>query len=69
VAADGGVLDAEALAQLERLGEVASRHADLVTILVQRLDQRAHDEHVRAVGQIDPDAHLRRTVAAAPAGC
>ena len=56
---DRRVLDAEALAQLERLREVARGDLDLVPVRAHRLDQRPHHEHVRAVGQIDPDAHER----------
>ncbi len=58
--ADRRVLDSQAVAQLERLGEVARGHADLVAVLAQALDQRPHHEHVGAVRQVDPDAHLRR---------
>ena len=57
MAADRGVLDAEALAQLERLGEVARGHAHLVAVRLQPLDHGPHDEHVGAVGEVDPDAH------------
>ena len=57
VMADGRVVDPEALAQLERLGEVAGGHVDLVPVGLQELDQRAQHEHVGAVGEIDPDAH------------
>ena len=53
---------AEALAQLERLGEVARGHRDVVAVGAQALDHGAHDEHVRAVREIDPDAHRARTV-------
>jgi len=54
---DRGVGDAQALAQLDRLRKVARGHAHVVTICPQALDHRAHDEHMRAVGQVDPDAH------------
>ena len=47
----------EALAELECLGEVPRGHPHLVTVAAQALDQRAHHEHVRAVGQVDPDTH------------
>ncbi len=52
----------QALAQLERLGEVARGHPHLVAVRAQPLDHRAHDEHVRAVREVDPDAHAERTV-------
>ena len=47
----------DALAELERLGEVAGRDVHVVTFRGQALNQGAHHEHVRAVGEIDPDAH------------
>jgi hypothetical protein len=55
--ADRRVLDAEPLAQLERLGEVARRDLHLVPVRPHDLDQRAHDQHVRTVRQVDPDTH------------
>ena len=57
VAADRGVGDLQALQQPERLGEVASGDVHLVAVLAQQLDDGAHDEHVGAVGEVDPDAH------------
>jgi len=57
--ADRRVLDPKPIAELECLGEVTRRHTNLVTVLVQRLDQRSHDKHVGTVGEVDPDAHLR----------
>ena len=57
VAAHRRVLDPEALAELERLGEVARGHLHLVPVLAHRLDQRPQHQHVRAVGQIGPDTH------------
>ena len=62
VAPDRRVRDAKALAQLERLGEVARGHAHVVAVRSQALDHGAHDQHVRAVREIDPDAHGRRTL-------
>ena len=62
VVADRRVRDAQALAQLDRLGEVARGHAHLVAVRAQALDHRAHDEHVRAVREVDPDAHRMRTL-------
>ena len=59
VTADRGVRHIEALAQLERLGEVARGHAHVMAVGAQQLDQGAHDEHVRAVGQVDPDRASR----------
>ena len=55
--ADRGVLDPKAVEQLQRLSEVTRRHAHFVAVLAQQLDHGAHDEHVRAVGQVDPDTH------------
>ena len=54
---DRGVGDVQALAQLERLCEVARGYANVVPVRMQTLDHRAHDEHVRAVCEVDPDAH------------
>ena len=59
VVADRRVLDPEALAQRERLGEVARGHAHLVALGAQHVDHRPHDEHVGRVGEVDPDAHDR----------
>ncbi len=49
------------LAQLQGLGEVARGDLHLVAVLAHRPDQRAHDEHVGGVGQVDPDAHASTT--------
>ncbi len=57
VVADRGVGDLEAAQQPQRLGEVACRHPHLVAVALQRLDHRPHDQHVGAVGEVDPDAH------------
>ena len=57
--ADRRVRNPEALAQRDRLGEVAGSHPHLVAVVAQALDHRPHHEHVRAVCQIDPDAHLK----------
>ena len=57
MAADRRMRDAEALAQIDRLREVARSHLDLVTIRTQALDHRTHHEHVRAVREVDPHAH------------
>jgi membrane protein DedA with SNARE-associated domain len=54
------VRDPEALAQRERLGEVACCHTHLVAIRTQALDHRPHHKHVRAVRQVDPNAHRKR---------
>jgi hypothetical protein len=59
MAADHRVGDIQALAQLDRLGEVASGHANVVPGAAQSLDDRAHHKHVRAVREVDPDAHWR----------
>jgi hypothetical protein len=60
MAPDDGAVEPEALAQLDRLGKVARRDRDLVPVDLEVPDQRAHYEHVGAVGQIDPDAHRAR---------
>ena len=57
VAPDDLVLHAEALAQLHGLGEVARGDAHLGPPRPQRVDDRPHDEHVGAVGQVNPDPH------------
>jgi membrane protein DedA with SNARE-associated domain len=60
MAPDCRVGDTETFAQRERLGEVARGHLHLVAVLTQALDHRPHHEHVRAVRQINPNAHLKR---------
>src|SRR3954454_8262905 len=50
-------LHAVAFGELDRLREVARRHPHVVARRAQPLDDRAQHEHVRAVGQVDPDAH------------
>ena len=57
MAPDGRVLDAEALAELERLREVARRYLHVMPVRAHDLDQRAHHEDVGAVREVDPDAH------------
>ncbi len=57
MATDRHVIDPKAVAQLERLGEIARRHRDLVAIEAQALDDRAHHEYVWTVRQVDPDTH------------
>jgi len=59
MAPNRGVGDPEALTQRERLSEVTRGDLDLVTFRAQALDHRSHDQHVRAVRQIDPNAHLK----------
>src|SRR5687768_16945526 len=61
VPADRGVTNAETVAQLQRLSEVPGGHLDLVTLGLERAHDRPHDQDVRAVGQVDPDAHARTT--------
>ena len=61
VVPDRGVGDLEAAQQPQRLGEVARGHPHLVAVALERLDHRSHDEHVGAVGEVDPNAH-RQTV-------
>ena len=60
VAPDHLVLQAEALAQLHRLGEVAHRDAHLCPRARNTPTTGPHDEHMGAVGQVDPDAHRAR---------
>jgi membrane protein DedA with SNARE-associated domain len=60
MAPDCRVGDTETFAQRECLGEVARGHLHLVAVLTQALDHRPHHEHVRAVRQINPNAHLKR---------
>src|SRR5205807_34837 len=62
VASDRRVLDPEALTQPERLRKVARRDLDLVAATLQVADDRAHHEHVRGVGEVDPDLHLAATL-------
>ena len=65
---DGGVLDRKAVEQLQRLREVARGHSHFVPVGAQQLDDGAHDKHVRAVGEVDPDTHRWSTLAPARAG-
>ena len=60
VVADRGVVEPEALEQPECLREVARGHEDLVATPPQRLDHRAHHQHVRGVRQVDPNPHEAR---------
>jgi hypothetical protein len=66
VAADRRVRDPEAVAQSERLGEVARGYLHLMAVGGQPLDDRPHDEHVRRVGEVDPDPHRARPRASPP---
>src|SRR3954452_25043043 len=56
-AADHADAQPEALGQPDRLGEVARGDVDLGAAGPQALDHRVQDEDVRAVRQVDPDAH------------
>jgi hypothetical protein len=67
VAADRRVVEAVALEQAERLGEVACRDADVVAVRAQPLDHRAQHDDVRAIGEVDPDAHRVVKLPCAPA--
>jgi hypothetical protein len=58
------VLDPEPLAQRDRLREVACRHTNFVPVSLQQLDHRPHHQHVRAVRQVDPNAHRRHGIGA-----
>ncbi len=57
VVADRVVADPEPLAELERLREVARGDLDLVALLLEAPDDRRQHEHVRRVGEVDPDLH------------
>jgi RNase P/RNase MRP subunit p30 len=59
VTADRCVLHPESPAQLNRLSEIARRHAHIVAVGPEPLDHRAHHQDVRAVREIYPDAHTR----------
>jgi hypothetical protein len=59
VATDRRRLDPMQLEQLHRLRVLARGHLDLVAALLEQPDQGTEDEHVRGVGQVDPDAHRR----------
>ena len=48
---------APVLEQLERVRQRPRGELDLVAVRLEQLDQRPQDEHVRRVGQVDPDAH------------
>jgi hypothetical protein len=43
------------------LGEVSRGDLDLMAVRLERAHDRPHDQHVRAVRQVDPDAHARIT--------
>ena len=59
VTPDRGVRNPETLQQPQCLREITGRHLDGVAAGPQLLDHRPHHEHVRRVGQVDPDAHGR----------
>ena len=46
--------------QAERLREVPRGDVDPRPAPLERPDHRAHDEHVRGVGQVNPDPHPAR---------
>src|ERR1035437_3253883 len=54
---DRGIADSKAIAQAERLGEVPRSDLDLVTPGAKFGDHRPHHQHVRGVGQVNPDPH------------
>ncbi len=60
MAPDDLVLDAEALAQLDGLREVARGDADLRAAGAQRVDDRPQHKDVRAVGEVNPGPHRAR---------
>ena len=55
VPADRDPIDPVAVAELERLRKVPRRHLDVVARGLQAPDHRRHHEHVRRVGEVDPD--------------
>jgi hypothetical protein len=55
--ADLRVLNPEALAQAERLREVTRGHLDLVPVGTEHLDHRTQHQHMRRVGEVDPNSH------------
>jgi len=57
VAADRRVLDPQTVAQAERLREITRCDLNLMATLAQTRDHRPHHEHVRRVGEVDPDLH------------
>ncbi len=57
---DVGVADSEAVAQRQRLREVAGGDLHLVAVAAQLLDHRPQHEHVGRIRQVDPDAHRPR---------
>jgi hypothetical protein len=57
VPADHLCLQAVQLEQLQRLRVVTSGDLHLVAAAFHDRDQRPKDEHVRARGHVDPDAH------------
>src|SRR5581483_12075212 len=54
---DRVMVDPEALTERKRLREVTGGDADLVPVGLQSLDHGPHDEHMRRVGEVDPDPH------------
>ena len=64
VRAEGRVRVSPFLEQLDGVRERAGGQRDLVTRVLQQLDERAQDEHVGGVGEVDPDPHRSRIVAA-----
>src|SRR6478609_12098075 len=65
VAPDRGVLDPEAVAQAQRLREVARGDLHVVSASAQVGDHGPHHQHVRRVGEVDPDLQLASAASAA----
>ena len=69
VMSDRMAVNPEALAERQRLGKVARGDLNLVPLLTQAPDDRREHQHVRGVGEVDPDLHddpLPLVTAAAP---
>ncbi len=65
VVSDREMADPEPVAELERLGEVAGGDLHLMSLLLQAPDHRCEHQHVRRVGEVDPDLHGAQAAASA----
>jgi hypothetical protein len=57
VPADDLSLDPAFPRQGNRLGEVAHRHFNMVTLLLEETNQRKEKRNMRRVGEVDPNPH------------
>ena len=57
VAADHPMGVAPAFEQLDGVGQRPGGQGHLVAVALHQLDERAEDEHVSGVGEVDPDPH------------